>query len=242
MARTINFDFTQGGGTSITEGRVTLAPTHTRADGQVIVLPGPTPAPLVGGQASIPGVEPTPADESWLYLLKVESVERLEHTFIITVPTGTTPIDFSLSWVKESMTLPLDASGVTIQQWIQSVRAHAAAADVNAVNALASAADAHTRLDGLEVGADPADVYPPGGITGQALIKKSNANYDVKWGTVAGGGGGGYGGAGTMVAVYQRTDGTYQRPTTDPTIRVLFIGTEDPGTTSFENDLWGRLP
>jgi hypothetical protein len=35
-----------------------------------------------------------------------------------------------------------------------------------------------------------ATLIPPGGTTGQALVKNSGTDYDVSWGTVSGGGGG----------------------------------------------------
>lgn len=188
MARTINFDFAQGGGSTITSGRVFLSPAEMRQAGSTIILPSSDMAEIVGGLASIEDVEPS-STAGW-YQVRVEADDRRTHTWMVQVPDGTSPVTFSLSWADEAWTLPLAATGVQVQQWIQSVRSHAFAANANALNALDSAASAHTRIDGLEVGGiDPGAVLPVGGSTGQVLAKSSGSDFAVEWVNQSGGGG-----------------------------------------------------
>ncbi|PRA13363.1 hypothetical protein CQ010_01570 [Arthrobacter sp. MYb211] len=199
MARTIEFDFAQGGGTTFTEGRVTLAPTQTRTEGTTVVLPSTVGVTLVGGLASIPDVEPTPLDESWAYQVRIEADDRRVHNYLVTVPDGTTPIDFSLLPVISMMTLPIDATGVQLDMWIASVRSHAFAANTNATNALAGNALLATRATNLETAVtdinDELDLVEPrlipaGGSTGQVLRKTMNTSFEVEWGDSDGSGGG----------------------------------------------------
>lgn len=191
MARTINFSFTQGGGSTFTSGLVTLAPTHTRTEGTTIVLPSAVQIELVDGSGSIPNVEPTPtATDGWRYQVRIEATDRRVHHFLVEVPTGTTPINFSVLPVVSSMTLPIDATGVQLEMWFASVRSHASAADTNAVNALnglvaqgdrvgvteTDLVDVHAELDVLTPRA-----LPPGGVTGQVLAKTANTSYSTSW-------------------------------------------------------------
>lgn len=188
MARTINFDFAQGGGSTITSGRVYLSPAEMRQAGSTIILPSSDMEEIVEGLASIENVEPS-STAGW-YQVRVEADDRRVHVWMVEVPDGTTPVTFQLSWADEAWTLPLAATGVQVQQWIQSVRSHAFAANANALNAMDSAASAHTRIDGLEVGGiDPGAVLPTGGSAGQVLAKSSGADFAVQWVNQTGGGG-----------------------------------------------------
>ena len=145
MARTIQFSFMQGGGATFTNGRVTLSPTSVRTDGVWTVLPSETdPIYLVDGVGAITDVEPTPTDpDGWRYQVRVEATDRRVHEFLVEVPTGTTPINFNLLPQISAMTLPIDATGVQLKQWIESVRSHANAANENALEALAQIASYH---------------------------------------------------------------------------------------------------
>lgn len=178
MARTILFSFAQGGGSTFTDGRVTLAPTHSRVMGSTVIIPGTVGAVLVDGQASIPDVDPTPGDpDGWRYQIRVEATDRRVHEYIVEVPDGTDDIYFDDLPVVGSMVLPLDATGVQLQMWLASVRSHASAADLNAINALESALAAHTRIDSIDV----SEMLPPGGTTGMFLAKASNTDFDLVW-------------------------------------------------------------
>lgn len=186
MARTILFDFAQGGGATFTNGRVTLAPTSSRTLGSTIVLPGTVPAQLVDGKASIPDVDPTPTDpQGWRYQVRIESTDRRVHEYLVEVPTGTTPINFSTLPVVAMMTLPLGATGVELQQWLASVRSRAAAADQNALTAMQGVIDTNARIDGIIIG--PGSALPTAGIAGQVLTKTSNDDFAVEWKTPASG-------------------------------------------------------
>lgn len=189
MARTILFDFAQGGGSTITDGTVYLAPTQMRTSGSTVILPSTDSAELVDGAAQIPNVEPS--STAGTYQIRVESSDRRVHTWIVNIPDGTAPITFSLSWALESWTLPLAATGVQVEQWIQSVRSHATAANSNAVNALQGVEDLEAIVDGLAPGGGGGGSgLPTGGATGQVLAKKSATNFDVQWITAPTGGGG----------------------------------------------------
>lgn len=154
MARTINFDFAQAGGQVITEGVLTIAPTQNWvSSGGAVVVPSGNPVQLVNGKASIAGVEPTPAAaDGWRYQVQLETTDRRVHTWIVEVPTGTTPINFSALPVLESVTLPLDATGAQLKIWMDSIRSYAASANTNSVNALGQAAALNTRVTALEAG------------------------------------------------------------------------------------------
>jgi len=157
-----------------------------------VILPSTDSVALVAGEASIPGVEPTPtAPDGWRYQVRVEADDRRVHSWIVEVPDGTSPIQFSALPKVEGWTLPLAATGVQVEQWIQSVRSHASAANSNAVNALQGVVDVNARIDGLELGGiDPGAVLPTGGAAGQVLAKRSATSFDVQWVTPTGGGGG----------------------------------------------------
>lgn len=242
MARTITFSFAQGGGSTFTNGRVTLSPTHMRIDGDTVILPGASdPIELVAGAGQITDVEPTPtASDGWRYQIVIEGTDRRKHVFIVSVPAGTTPINFATLPVIENMTLPIDATGVQLEQWMQSIRSHAAAANANAVAALASAASAHNRIDGLEIGGDPAAILPSGGITNQVLAKKSNTDFDLKWTDAPAGGGGSTPLSGQVLSVFGNA--AVARPTTSTDVVVLFFvpGNMTPINAISGLDVWMR--
>lgn len=89
----------------------------------------------------------------------------------------------------------------------------------------------------IPLSADGARV-PEGGSRGQVLAKDSAEDYSVGW--VDPPTGGGTVRSGTMVSTYE-VNGKYTRPTTDPTVCVVFTGVSDPGTTALENDRWERI-
>lgn len=237
MARTVNFDFTQGGGSVIADGTLTLSSTQNWNSTTSTVIPSGPPIELVGGAASIPNVEPTPtASDGWRYQVQLETPDRKIHTWIVSVPSGTTPIDFRTLPVMMSMTLPLGTTGVQLKQWVDSVHSHAAAANTNAVNALSGVAENSDRIDALESGSTGATGIPAGGGFGQTLTKSSNLDFDVKWEDA----GGAASGSNVMIMVMQ-SGTSYTRPTSDPNTRYVFLGEADPGSKALENDWWARI-
>lgn len=207
MARTINFEFAQGGGQVISNGDLTFEPTRNWTSGAKVVVPSSDSIPLVNGQATIPNVESTPtAADGWRYQVQLFTPDRKIHMWVVEVPTGTTPINFSALPVVVSMTIPLGVTGMEMEQWVDSVHSHAAAAKTDAVSALAAAASLGTRVTALENG----------------------------------GGGGGSVAPNTMVSVNE-VGGTYTRPTSNPAIVYVFVGSSDPGAKALENDRWERI-
>lgn len=153
MARTINFEFAQGGGQIIGKGDLTFEPTRNWTSGAKVVVPSSDPIPLVNGQASIAGVESTPtAADGWRYQVQLFTPDRKIHMWVVEVPVGTTPINFSALPVVISMTIPLGVTGMEMQQWVESVHSHAAAAKTDATSALAAAAALNVRVSALEAG------------------------------------------------------------------------------------------
>lgn len=209
MARTINFEFAQGGGQVIPNGDLTIEPTQNWVSGAKVVVPSSDPIPLINGQATVTNVEPTPtAADGWRYQVQLVTPDRKIHMWVVEVPTGTTPINFSACPVVVSMTIPLGVTGLEMERWVDSVHSHAAAANTNAVNALTANASLTLRVEALEEG--------------------------------GGGGGGGYSGPGTMISVNQ-SGGSYTRPTSDPDLIYVFVGSADPGSVAKENDRWERI-
>lgn len=179
MARTINFDFAQAGGQVITEGVLTIAPTQNWvSSGGAVVVPSGNPVQLVNGKASIAGVESTPAaTDGWRYQVQLETTDRRVHTWIVEVPAGTTPINFSALPVQIAVTLPLGATGAQLQTWIDSVHSYAASANTNSVNALGQTASLNTRVSDLEAGGGGGG----GGGTGNVdFIRKVGANWPAR--------------------------------------------------------------
>jgi hypothetical protein len=77
---------------------------------------------------------------------------------------------------------------------VESKRGAAAIADAAKIAAQDSAASAAASATAAQLAQDAAEAasgIPPGGTTGQALIKLNNADFNVAWGDVATGGGGG---------------------------------------------------
>ena len=56
-------------------------------------------------------------------------------------------------------------------------------------------------VQGVQGQPGPTLGVPPGGLTGEALIKVSAADYDTQWGTISGGGGGSGGGSGANTLI-----------------------------------------
>lgn len=179
MARTINFDFAQAGGQVITEGVLTIAPTQNWvSSGGAVVVPSGNPVQLVNGKASIAGVEPTPAAaDGWRYQVQLETTDRRVHTWIVEVPTGTTPINFSALPVQIAVTLPLGATGAQLQTWIDSVHSYAASANTNSVNALGQAAALNTRVNALEAGGGGGG---GGGVGNFDIIRKVGETWPAR--------------------------------------------------------------
>lgn len=135
MARTITFDFATGG--VATEGRVTMAGTNIYTTGTTVNLPPIKVAYLAGGLASIPNVEPTPvAADGWRYQVKLESNDGSVAYWLVEVPDLTTPVGLDQLPTIESTAFPIGQTGMSIETWLESVRAQAAAANANALLAL----------------------------------------------------------------------------------------------------------
>lgn len=151
MARTVNFEFAQGGGQVIPTGELTFEPTRNWTSGVKVVVPSSEPIPLVNGQASIANVESTPAAaDGWRYQVQLFTPDRKIHMWVVEVPAGTTPINFSALPVVVSMTIPLGVTGMEMEQWVDSVHSHAAAAKTDATSALGAAAALAIRVTNLE--------------------------------------------------------------------------------------------
>ncbi|GGJ55655.1 hypothetical protein [Glutamicibacter ardleyensis] len=142
MARTVNFDFTTGPNPATT-GRIIMAGTQLTNDGPSITLPPTYVAYLVGGLASIPDVVPTPTDGSWKYQVKLEPDTGGAFWWIVSVSNLTTPVNFNALPVTESIAMPIDRTGTQLETWMNSVRAQANAANINATNALALIEEYH---------------------------------------------------------------------------------------------------
>lgn len=182
MARTVNFDFAQGGLASA--GKVTMVGSQMTLDGPTIVLPTLRVEYLASGLASMTGVDPTPGDGSWRYQVKLEPSTGGAYYWIVDVPDLSTPVDFSTLPVTEAIAMPIDRTGTQLETWMVSVRAQATAANSNANAAMSSASDAHDRIDNLVL--DGGTSVPTGGLTGQYLSKASNSNYDLEWSNIPG--------------------------------------------------------
>lgn len=142
MARTINFDFAQGGGSILTNGKVTLAGTKVYNVGSTAVLPDTQEAWIVNGVGTMPNVNPNPSGvDGFHYMVKVASDTGGVFYYIVDVPAGTSAINFNSLPVIESTMLPYEVSGVQLEAWFVSVRAQATAANNNALLALSLIAD-----------------------------------------------------------------------------------------------------
>lgn len=103
MARTINFDFSKGGGSNLEFliGTLLFEPTHTHDVGARRVMPAPTVVGVSNGKATLTDVEPSPAGVAppWAYKVTVQIsdqyCDKRGWSWIVAVPDGTGAINFT---------------------------------------------------------------------------------------------------------------------------------------------------
>lgn len=100
MARSINFDFRRGGGSTVEVmyGEVTLEPTIMHSVGTSAVIPAPTKFDLIAGKATATNVAPSPdpvdGKVAWAYKVSVKDRHGKKFEWLVGVPDALPAINF----------------------------------------------------------------------------------------------------------------------------------------------------
>lgn len=196
MARTVNFSYRRGGGSSleIMFGELLFQPTLMHSVGTATaVIPAPTKADLIDGKATLTGVVPTPAPVGgmieWAYKVTVKDRHGNSYEWLVGVPDGVDPIDFT-SLPRYSETRPPvfgegppGAPGNAATVAVGTVVSGATPAVVN------SGTPTNAVLDFTLAKGDKGDTGSPGagvpvGGTALQVIRKSADNTTTEWATL----------------------------------------------------------
>lgn len=150
MARTINFNFSKGGGSDLEfmVGTISLEPTMIHDVGSRRILPTPTIVGVSNGLATMPNIEPSPEGirPDWAYKVIAETMDPLGNprkwSWLVTVPEGTSALNFT-SLPQLVSVNPPDWLQEVILSWVDASQAQQAA-----IEAAASALAAETSASG----------------------------------------------------------------------------------------------